>query len=104
MAKGICFKSHAGHRAVMSLFVLEATLVLLTAQVPVLRRNSSKVHTFVEGAVAVSKSFSSKLCWSFVPSQIFTAQGTLQKVKLEDNYQLEWSEVVPEKVKMRSCR
>ena len=37
MAKGICFKFHASHEAVMALLVLEAALVLLTAQVPVLK-------------------------------------------------------------------
>ena len=37
MDKGICFKFDATHRAVMVLLVLEATLVLLTAQVPVLK-------------------------------------------------------------------
>ena len=33
----ICFKFHASHEAVVVLLVLEATLVLLTAQVPVLK-------------------------------------------------------------------
>ena len=34
MASGICFKSDVSHYAVMVLFVLEANLVLLIAQVP----------------------------------------------------------------------
>ena len=34
MAKGICFKFDVSHHAVMVLFILEANLVLLIAQVP----------------------------------------------------------------------
>ena len=34
MGNGICFKFHASHHAVVVLFVLEATLVLQIAQVP----------------------------------------------------------------------
>ena len=37
MAKGNYFKFDASHEAVVVLLVLEATLVLLTAQVPVLK-------------------------------------------------------------------
>ena len=115
-ASGICFKFHANREAVVVLLVLEATLVLLTAQVPVWC-NSSKVHRLFFQAVLViwptsaRISTADKVSLSFVPFE----PRSLQQRRMHKNYNFGtsinniveclWIEIVQcKKVKLRSCR